>query len=670
MAQALHFSASTSVKNLFGRGLVTDQVAAVFELVKNSYDADARVVEIVFSNLNTDASTLTIRDDGTGMDLADIENRWMVIGTDSKKNIMYSPIYHRPLNGDKGIGRFSVDRLGAFLHMEAQKRGSADRYSADFDWSLFDVESKNISDIAIPYAQVKGDKKTHGVSLTISKLRDVWDEQKLKELYRNLRQFKSPFAQDDTFKIFITAPEYGYNKREVVVEKLEGVSSLWMVAEISANDPEKVRITVNKDGLEYQTVQTNSYSFGSVKAQVFMFNQGDKVRFVNRYGLRVRDYGNIRLYRDSFRVYPYGEAKNDWLDIDRRQTQGLMRFLGSRDLIGYVQIGKESNPNLIPLTNRQGLEENTAFEELRDFVMQVCIKTLESYYFTKVKKGTNETIQKSKVQIGGAVAGLTELAKVLKDANPDAAKQIKDYTSVIQKEQKNQLQFVQDQQEIVKVYSRIAQKETFLHKMIHQSMIHVKDAEVAMNAFIRNAKSLDSNEVEKLHAIHGYIKDALSLLKTVRDDVVKKRTKSPQDLERLTQRYLQDNNAYFSENNVTVSAVCIGNMQCVVDPGDIKAILNNLATNAVKSLVKVSDRPRELRFELYRTDRFVFIKCIDNGVGIPEEDRERIFDPFQSTTDGFGLGLTIIDEIAKEYNGALELIDTAVGACFSVKMRC
>lgn len=670
MAQTLHFSASTSVKNLFGRGLVTDQVAAVFELVKNSYDADAKEVELIFSNLNSSESSLTICDNGTGMDLGDIEQRWMVIGTDSKKHDLYSPIYQRALNGDKGIGRFSVDRLGAHLHMEAQKRGKTERYVADFDWTLFDGESKNISDIAIPYTQITGAKRAHGVSLTISKLRDVWDEQKLRELYRNLRQFKSPFAQDDTFKIFITAPEYGYNKREVVVEKLEGVSSLWMVAEISANDPEKIRITVNKDGLEYEAIQTNPFSFGSVKAQVFMFNQGDKVRFANRYGLRVRDYGNIRLYRDSFRIYPYGEAKNDWLDLDRRQTQGLMRFLGSRDLIGYVQIGKESNPNLIPLTNRQGLEENTAFEELRNFVMQVCIKTLESYYFTKVKKGTNETIQKSKVQIGGAVAGLTELAKALKDANPDAAKQIKDYTSVIQKEQKNQLQFVQDQQEIVKVYSRIAQKETFLHKMIHQSMIHVKDAEVAMNSFIRNAENLETTEIERLHAIHGYIKDALSLLRTVRDDVVKKRTKSPQNLERLTQRYLQDNNAYFSENNVTVSAVCVGNMQCVVDPGDIKAILNNLATNAVKSLVKVSDRPRELRFELYRTDRFVIIKCIDNGVGIPEADRERIFDPFQSTTDGFGLGLTIIDEIAKEYGGALELIDTAVGACFSVKMRC
>lgn len=670
MSNTLHFSASTSVKNLFGRGLVTDQVAAVFELVKNSYDADAKVVEIIFSELHSDSATLTIRDNGTGMDLSDIESKWMVIGTDSKKKTLYSPIFHRALNGDKGIGRFSVDRLGAYLHMEAQKRGETEKYVVNFDWTLFDGESKNISDIGIPYTKESSDCGAHGVTLAINGLRDVWDEQKLKELYRNLRQFKSPFAQEDNFKIFITAVEYGFIKKEVVVEKLEDVSSLWLTAEIGSSTPETIHITVNKDGLEFKSTQSNPYTFGTVKAQIFMFNQGDKVRFVNRYGIRVREYGNIRLYRDSFRIYPYGEEKNDWLDIDRRQTQGIMRFLGSRDLIGHVQIGKESNPHLLPLTNRQGLEENTAFEELRNFVVQVCIKTLESYHFTKVKKGANETIKNSKKQISGAIAGLTELAKELSNNNPDAAKQIKDYTVVIEKEQKNQLQYVQDQQEIVKVYSRIAQKETFLHKLIHQSMIHVKDAKAAINNFVNNAKHLDSDEVHQLSIVDDCITEALALLKTVRDDVVKKRIKSQQNLEQLTQHYLQKSHSIFATNQIEVSTVSIGNMQCLVDPGDISAILNNLATNAVKSLVKVNDRPREIMFELHRTDRFMTIKCTDNGIGIPEDDRERIFDPFQSTTGGFGLGLTIIDEIAREYGGALELIDTPIGACFLVKMRC
>ncbi len=669
MSQILHFSASTSVKNLFGQGLVTDQIAAVFELVKNSYDADAKEVHIVFSGLKTGAPTITISDNGTGMDLDDIENRWMIIGTDSKKKALFSPIFKRPLNGDKGIGRFSVDRLGAYLYMEAQKSGTSEKYLIDFDWSLFDGESKNINDIDIPYKKQHNPKQENGVSLTISKLRDHWDEIKLRELFRNLRQFKSPFSQEDNFKIYITATEYGYNEREVTVEKLEGVSSLWISAEVEADTPDIIHLTVNRDGLEYESTMKNIYSFGGIQAQVFVFNQGDKIRFVNRYGIRVRDYGNVRLYRDNFRIYPYGEAKNDWLDIDRRQTQGMMRFFGTRDLIGYVQISKVYNVGLKPLTNRQGLEENAEFQQLRDFVIQVCVKTLEAYHFNFVKKSANETIKKTKAEINGAVAGLDQLAVDIKNKNPEVSKQIKDFTTTIKQQQESQIQYVQDQQEIVKVYSRIAQKETFLHKIIHQSMIHVADANVAMNNLINTIQGVTEDDKNRLFIVQEYIVDALALLKTVRDDIVKKRSKTVQDIAKLAQKYIDENIAYFEENKVDVALKVKGDLDYSIDPGDIKAILTNLATNAVKSLLQVPDRPRELRFELYKTDKFVIIKCIDNGIGIKEADRERIFDPFQTTTGGFGLGLTIVDEIAKEYGGALELIDTDIGACFSVKLR-
>lgn len=671
MAQILHFSASTSVKNLFGRGLVTDQVAAVFELVKNSYDADAKEVEIIFSGLDTSSPTITISDNGTGMDLEDIEKRWMVIGTDSKKNTMFSPIYNRPLNGDKGIGRFSVDRLGGFLHMEAQKRNTEDLYSVDFDWSLFDGESKNLNDVEIPCRKEQGVSDKHGLKLVISDLHDNWDEIKLRELFRNLRQFKSPFAQEDNFKIFITAEKFGYSRREVTVEKLEGVSSLWISAEISAKSQDKIRLTVNKDGMEYPSTQSNPYNFGNVKAKVFVFNQGDKIRFANRYGLRVREYGNIRLYRDNFRIYPYGEAKNDWLDIDRRQTQGMMRFFGTRDIIGYVQISKKDNPSLKALTNRQGLEENEQFEQLRKFVVDVCIKTLESYYFQKIKKGTNQTIQKTQGEIRFAVDGLDQIARDIKAQDPVKAKQIKDYASSIRQQQKSQMQYVQDQQEIVKVYSRIAQKETFLHKLIHQSMMEVNDAHVALDSFIAYTEGISDEHRETLTDIAQMIGEALALLRTVRDDVVKKRVKSQQDIVALANKYILESRAVFDDNAISVSLVSSADsISYNVDPGDIKAILNNLCSNSVKSLKKVDDRPREVILSVHKTDRFIIIKCTDNGIGIREEDRERIFDPFQSTTEGFGIGLTIVDEITKEYGGALELIETEIGACFAVKLRC
>ena len=660
----LHFSASTNVKNLFGKGLVTDQVAAVFELVKNSYDADANEVHIVFDGLKSDSPTLTISDDGTGMDLNDIKTRWMVIGTDSKKGIDYSPIYQRPLNGDKGIGRFSVDRLGSVLAMKSQKRYTSEEFSALFDWDLFDSDSKNISDISIPYEVRETSEGNHGVSLLIQGLRDAWDENKIKELYRNLRQLKSPFSQEDNFRMFITAKEFGFNKKEIIVEQLETISSLWIETYISDEDPSTIQISVNKDGMTYKSAMQNTFSFGGVKAQIYMFNQGDKIRFSNRYSISVRNYGNIRLYRDNFRVYPYGEATNDWLDIDRRQTQGLLRFFGTRDLIGFIQISKIGNPELKPLTNRQGLEENDYYYQLKKFVVEICIKTLEIYYFKKIKSGRNETQKKIKAEMGDALQGIDQIASEIKTTNPDTAKKLSGFVSSIKQQQKKQDQYVKDQQEIVKVYSRIAQKETFLHKIIHQSMIHVKDASTALNTYI---DTVEKNE--SLVAIQELMNDALALLVTVRDDVVKKREKSYQNVAVLVQKYLNQNNESFEKYGIVTSITTDGDLNYYVDEGDIKAIVNNLTSNAVKSLMQISDRPRTLSFNLYKTDKFIIIRCTDSGIGIPESERERIFDPFQSTTGGFGLGLTIIDEICKEYGGALELIETDIGACFSAKLR-
>ena len=201
-------------------------------------------------------------------------------------------------------------------------------------------------------------------------------------------------------------------------------------------------------------------------------------------------------------------------------------------------------------------------------------------------------------------------------------------------------------------------------------MIHVNDANVAITSYISRNKALKDIDKEQLVAIQELIQDALSLLRTVRDDVVKKRTKSVQDIASLAKKYIRESQATFDENGIKVSITVRGDLHYNIDPGDLKAILNNLTSNAVKSLKKVDDRERKLKFEFYKTERYIIIRCIDNGVGIPEADRERIFDPFQGTTEGFGLGLTIIDETAKEYGGTLELIETQVGACFSVKLRC
>ena len=670
MERFLHFSASSSVKNLFGRGLVTDQIAAVFELVKNSYDADAEKVELIFEGLSTDTPSLTVNDDGTGMSLDDIKSKWMIIGTNSKKKDTHSPIFKRPFNGDKGIGRFSVDRLGGLLYMEAIKRGEPMVTSAFFDWSKFEVGEENIESILIPYEQTPIKSEKSGLSLRMTGLRDEWDEQKVKVLFRNLRQFKSPLSIDDNFRIFLTAKELGYELREVTVERLEGVSSLWIEAEIKKETPNVIFTTINKDGIDYEATIANTYKFGTVKAQVFTFTQGDKIRFRNRYGIRVREYGNIRLFRDGFRVYPYGEGNNDWLDIDRRMAQGFSRYLGSRDLIGYIQITKAENQSLIPLTSRQGLEENDAFNELRRFIVDVCIKTLERYFFEVFKKNTNETLTNSRREINYAINGIRDIIGEIRKELPDTAETIQQYVHSIENEQKKQVEYVKGQQELVKVYSRIAQKETFLHKIIHQSMIDVKAAGTAIENIRLSKADLSDEDLSGFSIAEKYIQSAVELLSRVRDDVVRKREKKNIDISEAIKVYYREMEDTFRNNQIEAKLNVDEQITYTIDEGDLKAILNNLTTNAVKSLIKINNRQREILIELRKTDKFIIFKITDTGVGIEETERERIFDPFHSTTEGFGLGLTIVDETLKEYGGQLELmIMEKPGACFTFKLR-
>ena len=608
------------------------------------------------------------------MNLGLLFGKWMVIGTDSKKSKQYSPIFNRALNGDKGIGRFAVDRLGSRLNLVSVARNSATEISMSFNWNEFEEKYQNVSDVKIPYIISRCDKKKTGLYLEIIGLRDEWGLVKLKELIKNLRQFKSPFAMDDNFKIIIDAPELGYSNYIISSEKLEGISSLWIDVECKKSNTDIVFMTVCKDGIEYEEKAVNKYNIGPMRMKVYFFNQGDKVRFKNRFAIRVRDFGNIRLYRDEFRIHPYGEANNDWLDIDRRMAQGYSRFFGSRDLIGYVQTYKRYNQGLIPLTNRQGLIENDDFEKLKKFVYEYAIKPLERYYFIKFKKNVNETLEKSKRQINTTTRQIDDIAKEISKYDKDLGKKLKEYVEDIKKQHSQQVKFAEEQHELTKVYSRIAQKETFLHQLIHQSLLDMRNAVAAVDRLEKTQGfCVEGQAIEIFQLLKKSISDSMAKLLTVRDDLTRTRHKTRVDLGENIEAFLNDYEGQFEQYSIQLQTKIEAKVEYLIDVADLKAIINNLISNSIKALREVGDRTRKILVELRETERFVIIKIQDNGCGIDEIYREKIFDPFFSTTQkygGFGIGLTIVDETLKEYGGALELVEMEKeGACFLAKLR-
>lgn len=160
----------------------------------------------------------------------------------------------------------------------------------------------------------------------------------------------------------------------------------------------------------------------------------------------------------------------------------------------------------------------------------------------------------------------------------------------------------------------------------------------------------------------------MTKLLTVRDDLVRTRHKTKVDLAENIAGILNDYKGQFEEYSIQLEMNMEAKVEYLIDVGDLKAIINNLISNSIKALREVEDRARKILVELKKADRFIIIKIQDNGCGIDETNREKIFDPFFSTTQkygGFGIGLTIVDEMLKRVWRALELVEMETeGACF------
>lgn len=672
MIKELYFKASTNVKNLIGKDLVTDEITAVFELVKNSYDADATEVLVEFVGLDSNHPKLIIKDNGHGMDLNDIENKWMVIGTSSKQNKKESEKFKRPLNGDKGIGRFSADRLGQQLFLSSQKENSSERINILFDWKDFEDNYNHLEEIKFPLETEQDNKGNNGVTLEISHLRDEWNQKMIDKLEKSLKQLKSPFKLEDNFSIKLHVPKYGYNYKNIEPYKLEDISSLWVKANISLENTDKINVTIMRDGVKYSEEYPNTYSFGPVKSVVYFFDKGDKIRFRNRIGQNVVDFGNIRMYRDSFKVHPYGEPFNDWLDLDRRKTQGYARFFGSRDIVGYVQVFKNHNPEIIPTTNRQGIIDNAHSQELREFLVKFPLKNIEKYYF---KKPDNESYKKSKKNIEEAVTELKKAAKDVKEYSPEAANIITKYTNLVQKSQKDQNEYVKAQTELMNVYKRVASKELLMHQIVHQSLIRMeKIKSISLSGVNNIERRILENDVGRIKRdyikIDKFITETKDYLKSVRDHLMRKRNKKRYLLKEYITEFIDSYKDELSHEGISINLTVPENSSLFIDENDIQTIIENFISNSIKALKNITKEDKKIEIKvLDNIDRVILI-FKDNGTGIPEHMKDRIFDPFFSSTDGFGMGLAIVDEIVKEYNGQLNLaMNNNDGAEFQIRFR-
>jgi signal transduction histidine kinase len=403
-----HFRISSSLKDIIGRDLITNDFVAVFELVKNSFDAHARRVDIVF-----DAGRLWIVDNGKGMSQNDILSKWLFVAFSAKRTgeedddlpegFRDKISQRRGYAGNKGIGRFSCDRLGRALELFSQQIDSKVLSKLEIDWTDFELDPKQeFADInvkmtsprklpEVPYVPAL---TSGGTILAIGELREQWSRQKLLQLRDYLAKLVDPFAPPEDMEIHLHAPaeeaadEVDRKKglptvngtiSNTIMEVLEGKTTRLSVELTGGKIVSTLR---DRDRLIYEIEEDNPYKLlndATVSADLFFLNRSAKATFTRRMGVEPVKFGSVFLFLNGFRVFPIGEEGNDEFGIDRRKQQGYARYLGTRDVLGRIDVVAPVAIFREASSRDTGLVEGPRTKELDEFVLRHLLTRLEKY---------------------------------------------------------------------------------------------------------------------------------------------------------------------------------------------------------------------------------------------------------------------------------------------------
>lgn len=410
--------ATSHIINLLGDELIGSDSLAIFELVKNAYDADATKVHIYFLNLDSYDRKIIIEDNGIGMTLDIIQNVWLTIGTDyKKKKAKISPIFKRSSLGNKGVGRLAVHRLADGITLESQAKGELFGTRLHIDWNELIQSEEYIEDLSVAVEDGIPNlfKSGQGTRITLTGLKTKkWTKPLLKDLAQKIENIKNPFKEFDSFDIEITCND---EEKQKWID--EAKTPLWVLEKSlynfhffiepsecgnavlkweykfnPLNFPASAKIVERKSNYEgdlllrpdsfcnkNHNILTNSdiETIGPISGVFYVFNQNGKIiDYTYGAGKRIaiksfiKDNCGVKIFRDNIRVYNYGEPSDDWLGLELAKVQRAGDHFSKKVTIGAIFLDlQKSEDGLKEKTNREGFTDNETFRLLVSITQEV-----------------------------------------------------------------------------------------------------------------------------------------------------------------------------------------------------------------------------------------------------------------------------------------------------------
>lgn len=706
----LPFTVDARIIAQLGEQLVPSDLMALAELVKNSYDADATVVSIDYrERSDSQEAEIVIEDDGNGMSLDQLRDGWMHIGTAAKAQMPRSPRYDRPCAGIKGVGRFAAQRLGDHLVLRTSPRGEAVAYRVKFDWTGFKA-GRALDSILHDVEEQPTSKDDSGTTLTISKLKRDWSMEDLVEVIKDLARLHVPDSMAQAIEgageldpgFEVAAAFHGKEGVEVVdeLDLLREERVMHLHGEVSEDGVGAYRLEFHRPERDDKTLEfPRRLATGPLTFDIDLAILSSK--WIEELGVRRaqtigRKHGGVRIWRDGFRVFPFGEPGDDWLGIEehiaaRRQPLTLWRNQG---ILGGVRISRLSNPDLQDLLTRSGMIETAAFNDLKAFLMEGLIIAATEHAAVSSRK-TRSTRQKPKPSdaLKSAIATATSTSPEVDGSSPvtqppPGATDSK--AAAVEPELADYLVRVVEQAEgeiigenqMLKVLASLGTGlAVFAHEMKTVSLevaVSAKEldqisAELPPEEGQRVAGEVQRlrSGIESLSTYARYVEDFVAAESRVRRQSV--------EISEFVRDFLSVFSPLLDRRAIDLDVqVPRGLWTCALYKAELISIYFNLLTNAVKALLAPGVQTRRLAIFGAKDDNEIVTTVADSGCGIPADVVQEVFEPFTTRAHnpgdaalgrGTGLGLYIVREMLEGYDGGIGVVDPPEAFTTAIQVR-
>lgn len=670
-----------STFRLIGRDLITDRVTALFELVKNCYDANATNVTIEFRNVQdvNVNSYISIIDNGIGMSFEDIRDKWMVIGTSSKRRNPYSPApIRRRCVGEKGIGRFAVDKLGNSLKIVTKKAGDVSWLTVDVDWGQYYQQAssdaqqiKLFTDVENLYSYQPAQEATSsGTSLLITDVRDAWSKNDIIRLLRESARIVSPFVEQEyPFNIHIVAEEFNIDAYAEEY-KVNAVDLATVSAQIEVKNGKQECMVFNEQTGNIDINLTDIKEFGGISMRLYYFDK--KARDNYRKKFRDDKIDGVKIYRDGVITTPFAERedssdkKRDILGIDKRMWVSLFDKVSTREILGIVNITKEGNPEIVDATNRQDFSDTQEYRALKDFIL-LQISAFDEY--KKYLLNKNKSEQTKKIQNAGlGVEKLIEMVDKLAQENPSLQQELsplrnlaKQTSAKVQSAIIEQKEAEEERARHESMYMRIMSRQEDAINVTHAVKTSMGKIQRQANFFKERFPNVLLNKYFSLYA--KQIHHEMLQLDRATDEIFNySKTSMPFvdiNIKQLVEYLLLSYSERFLEEKIKLEMDIDDNLILNCNEIFFYDIVQNITDNAIKAMR--NQKQKRYRCTVKAKEDKLIMNFSDTGIGIPIEKREWVFGIYNTTTEelgGGGIGLYAVRMRVNSLNGKVCVTDS------------